>query len=85
MTAYHRQTATGVCRECGTPHVVGSCPKQRARNLIKAIDRLNTLRRMYDDMARTAGDPNVRASHEAKRDAMQEAINVVVDFTGGHL
>ncbi len=85
MTAFHQQTAIEVCRACGAMHVVGSCPKQRARNLMQAIDRLNTLRRMYDDMARTAGDPDFRASHEAKRDAMQEAINVVVDFTGGHL
>lgn len=85
MTVFHeQQPATGVCRECGTPHVVGSCPKQRARNLVQAIGRLNTLRKAYADMARTAGDPDCRASHEAKRDAMQEAINVVIDYTGGH-
>lgn len=84
MTAYYQQTATGVCRECGTPHVVGSCPKQKSRNLIQAIDRLNTLRKAYADMAKTADDPVWKRIREHQHDTMQEAINVVIDYTGGH-
>ena len=84
MKYHQQQTATGVCRECGTPHVVTQCPKQKSRNLVQAIDRLNTLRKMYSDMAKTAEDAEWRRIREHQRDTMLEAINVVIDYTGGH-